>query len=143
MAGHETTVMGVVVEGLPHIVPHPERVELMDDGEGFGLLQGFPGGRGRWRSVCIGAARGSAMCEFSLSGRPVRVIRPPGPPTLKLGFVQNIISAKRIAMYSVPSAAPVMLPAVFNIFRDPLAIGTGLLDCGTADPPWFQGKSAS
>src|SRR5262245_36576943 len=143
MAGYHATVLGLDVEGLPRLAVRPDAVVVIDDGEGFNVLQGFPGGRGRWRSICVGAPRGSAMCEFALSARPLKLVKPPGPPTLTVGFVQNLLSTKRIASYCQPSQAPIMLPTLFSVHRDSSAVGGGLLDCGTSAPPWFQGQSAS
>ncbi len=143
MPGFQVTVMGVVVEGLPRITVHPGLVGVIDDGEGMGVLRGYPGGRGRWRSVAIGVPRGNAMCAFALSGQAIQVIRQPGPPSLRIGFVQNIVRGKRIASYVPPTNAPRTPPPVFRIERDGRGVGAGLLDCGTAAPPWFQGESES
>ena len=138
MPGYEATVIGLLVEALPKIMPQPESVQITDLGEGSEVLHGFRDGRGRWRSICIGAPRGEAMCTFSLSCRPVRMVKPPGPPSLKIGFVQNLIGARRIATYGQPNSAR----PLFAVLRDASGIGNGVLDCGNDAPPWFQGKFA-
>ncbi len=143
MPGHEVTVQGVVVLLLPNIRPRPSNVAVRDDGTARGMLDGFPGGSGTWKYICIGAERGEAMCDFALSGQCVRTAGVPTAAvmtggTLKIGFVQNLVSTRRIASYFDPSAPHAAAPPSFRIVRDGNRVGNGLLDCGAGAPPWFQ-----
>ena len=135
--------MGLTVEALPRLAARPGNVSMMDDGEGIGLLQGLPpNGRGKWRSVSIGAPRGSSLCEFALSARPLSLKRQPGPPSLKVGFVQTLLSTRRIATYT-PSLGGQGGAVLFGVTRNSTLVGNGLLDCGDSAPPWFQGRTVS
>ena len=132
---------------VPRITPQIANVQIRYEGAAFGRMEGFPGGQGKWESVCFGAPRGEAMCNFEFHATAVPLAAAPGMrpvvPARKLvvGFIQNILSAEREAIYSRPSGAPIVTPAVFKVIRDGSKVGTGLLDCGANAPPWFQGTT--
>jgi hypothetical protein len=111
-------------------------------------MRGHPDGQGIWETIAFGAPRGEPMCNFDLHATIVPATATPGrrllpAPKLEVGFVQNIMTGNRAAIYSRPSGAPIYTPEVFRVTRDGSAIpGTGLLDCGDRKIPWFQGESA-
>lgn len=143
----KATVKNYEITIVPKIKPQTTNVQIRYEGAAFGRMEGFPGGQGKWESVCFGAPRGEAMCSFEFHATAVPVAATPGVrpgvPARKLvvGFIQNILSAEREAIYSRPSGAPIVTPAVFRVIRDGSRVGTGLLDCGANAPPWFQGTT--
>jgi len=136
MTGFRTNVMGLEVLALPRLVTRVERLEVEDAGTADETLDGFPGGRGRWASICIGGRNREKLCDFAASVQVVAMPRPPGPPTLKVGFIQVLLRTHRVAKYRATGARP-GAPPLCTVSRDANRVGVGLLDCGTDAPPWF------
>lgn len=82
----------------------------------------------RCRSRAIGVPRPGYMATFRAS-----FARNFGGSQVDVGFIQTLLSGTRVAIYGTG-------PARKKLWRNPTPIGQGLLDCGTNNPPWFQGK---
>jgi hypothetical protein len=112
MPGYKATVKNLEITIVPRITPQTQNVKIAYEGMGFGRMNGFPGGQGRWESVCFGAERGEAMCSFDFYATVAQAAAARGQPIvpprqLSAGFIQNIISGDREAVYSRPSGAPI------------------------------------
>jgi hypothetical protein len=138
MAGYSIIVMGVEVEVQPRIVKRPERVIIEDAESGYARIDGY-GAMRKWDNIRIQGINGQMMCEFVVAAQAKSMVKPPGPPILRVGFIQIILSTLRVAVYRDPQ------PPYAEIGRisrpsERVPVG-GLLDCGTKGPPWLEGKN--
>jgi|GEM_PF-3339967 len=126
--GFYVDVPGGQVQCQPRIIVNPGSITAdLDPGESR-MVVGSELKTVRCR--VIGVPRPGYMASFRAS-----FARNFGGAEVVVGFIQTLTSSTRIAFYGEPSSQ-------MKMWRDPRPIGTGLLDCGATDRPWFQGSTA-
>jgi len=126
--GYYVDVPGGQVQCQPRIVVYPGSITAdLDPGESM-MVVGSEYIKARCR--VIGVPRPGYMASFRAS-----FARNFGGAEVVVGFIQTLTSSTRVAFYGEQ-------PSRMKMWRNPAPIGTGLLDCGTTDRPWFQGSTA-
>jgi len=139
MPAYRTIIRGLEIEVSPTFHARPEQVQVTFDAtEAPGNMKGLPKVQ-KWQVVSIGAPRGETMCRFTVTARPIRLVTPPGPSALTVGFVQNVMKTSRLATYVESSLQS--LATIFTVSRPSDKVGNGLRDGGSEGRPWYGDKS--